>query len=399
MKRYVVIYGGTQLSGVEASFVEDLSYAILAHSPENVIVTGGYRRSSLHGGISTDVSALVGVTRFISEHAISLSDRFETWLPDPELDRIKERVERFHKGKVIELKGESPEARRFILAKNMDAIITIKGQKHTATVLDFALAINKPFLPLPFTGGDSLDYWKEYKTRIQGCFQIDDGFAGELESVSLDTMTDAAKAGLIQKIVTAMTTGLGEELNNRAKYEARLRQWNTENDDELAGNKETTRSIDAAAKDPESVRQFKVFLSYSHKDEDLKSELDKHLTALKRDQSVAVWNDRKLAGGDNWDDKIRAQLSTADVILLLVSPDFMVSEYIWRVELASAFERQRQRKARVVPIFLRKVDFTGTPFERLQGYPRNARPVMSFQNQDEAFYEVVAGIRADLKNW
>src|SRR5215831_11754656 len=159
MKRYVVIYGGTQLSEAEASFVQDLSYAILEHSAQNIIVTGGYQSSSQRPGISTDVSALRGAERFVSEHATLLFDRFETWLPDPELDRKKEGVERFHKGKVTELRGESPEARRFILAKNMDAIITIKGKKHTATVLDFALAINKPSLPLPFAGGDSLAYW------------------------------------------------------------------------------------------------------------------------------------------------------------------------------------------------------------------------------------------------
>src|SRR6185295_15436826 len=108
MKRYVVIYGGTQLSEAEASFVQDLSYAILDHSRQNIIVTGGYKDSSRTPGISTDVSALTGAERYISEHAIPLSDRFETWLPDPELDRTKEGVERFHKGKVIELKGESP---------------------------------------------------------------------------------------------------------------------------------------------------------------------------------------------------------------------------------------------------------------------------------------------------
>jgi hypothetical protein len=184
---------------------------------------------------------------------------------------------------------------------------------------------------------------------------------------------------LIQKVIAALDIGLSEELENRKKYDARLRQWNAESDDEPANTGETTRSTGAAKSEgAQPIRQFNFFLSYSHKDEGLKSQLDNHLTALKRDRAVSVWNDRKLAGGDNWDDKIRAQLSAADVVLLLVSSDFMASDYIWRVELASAFERQQQGKARVIPIFLRRCDFTGTPFEKLQGYPRDAKPVMSF---------------------
>ena len=126
-----------------------------------------------------------------------------------------------------------------------------------------------------------------------------------------------------------------------------------------------------------------------------------HLSALKRIDKISVWNDENLRGGDNWNETIKEQLRNAEVILLLISSDFIASEYIWDVEVKSAIERHYKGEAKVIPIFLRKCNFKGMPFEKLQGYPKNAMPITSFpeREQDEAFSQVAEGIRKDIATW
>ena len=141
----------------------------------------------------------------------------------------------------------------------------------------------------------------------------------------------------------------------------------------------------------------KVFISYSHRDETFKDELDVHLSALKRSGLVDVWHDRRIDAGTDWDDSIRAELEAADIILLLVSASFLASEYVWQVEIGRAMERHRAREARVVPVFIRACDMKGMPFEGIQGLPRDARPVAAFADRDEAYLQIVKGLRAVLE--
>lgn len=137
----------------------------------------------------------------------------------------------------------------------------------------------------------------------------------------------------------------------------------------------------------------KIFLSYSHKDEALKEDLDTHLSALKRSGLVETWNDRMIGPSTEWDDKIKGELEEADIVLLLVSASFLASDYIWKFEIARAMERHRAGETKVVPIFLKPCDWKGMPFAPLQGLPKDAKPVTSFADRDEAFLQVARGIR------
>lgn len=94
---------------------------------------------------------------------------------------------------------------------------------------------------------------------------------------------------------------------------------------------------------------------------------------------------------------IKKELNEADVILLLVSSDFMVSEYIWNVEIKTAIERHNRGEAKVIPIFLRHCDFGDRPFEKLQGHSKDAKPITSFPDKDEAFLQVAKGIRRGIE--
>ena len=136
-----------------------------------------------------------------------------------------------------------------------------------------------------------------------------------------------------------------------------------------------------------------VFTSYAHKDEELREELDIHLAMIKRQPAVDVWNDREIIPGDEWDDSIKKELESADIILLLVSPRFLASRYIYDVEIKTALERHEKRDAIVVPIILKPCDWTETEFAKLQALPRNATPIIKWDDMDEAFYNVATGLK------
>ncbi len=142
-----------------------------------------------------------------------------------------------------------------------------------------------------------------------------------------------------------------------------------------------------------------VFYAYSHSDEPLREELERHLALLKRQGSIRGWHDRRINPGADWENEISAHLSSADLVLLLVSSAFIASDYCYEKEMRLAMTRHEQGLARVVPIILRPVDWTDAPFGKLQALPRDGKAVTTWANHDEAFLDVVRGIRliiADL---
>src|SRR5687767_3923965 len=109
--------------------------------------------------------------------------------------------------------------------------------------------------------------------------------------------------------------------------------------------------------DDREVSEARLFYSYAHADEGLRKELEKHLSLLRRQGLIAGWHDRDILAGDDWRSSIDRHLAAADLILLLVSSDFLASDYCWSVELESALERHRAGRARVIPVILRSVDW------------------------------------------
>lgn len=138
----------------------------------------------------------------------------------------------------------------------------------------------------------------------------------------------------------------------------------------------------------------RVFISYSHKDEELKDELLKHLTKLRRDGLIDCWHDRKISGGSEWAGKIDENLNTSQIVLLLISVDFLHSDYCYDLEMRRALERHESRKARVIPILLRPVDWSDCPFRKLQAFPPDNKPVTDWPNRDKAFVSISKGIRS-----
>jgi hypothetical protein len=144
-------------------------------------------------------------------------------------------------------------------------------------------------------------------------------------------------------------------------------------------------------------RPVQVFISYSRKDEMLLDELKEHLSPLRREGMIELWHDRQIHVGDSWKDVIDEKLESADVILFLVSVDFLASEYLYDIEMKRALERHERRESRVIPIVLRPCVWEASPLGRFQALPRNAQPVITWVNRDEAWSNVVQGIRAAVR--
>ena len=135
-----------------------------------------------------------------------------------------------------------------------------------------------------------------------------------------------------------------------------------------------------------------LFYSYAHADEDLRDELQKHLALLKRDGVIDGWHDREIEAGTDWDGEISKHLEAADVVLFLVSADFLASDYCWEVEVARAMARHKGGEARVIPVILRPCNWTRAPFATIQAVPKDAKPVTRWDDQDEAFLNVAQAI-------
>lgn len=138
---------------------------------------------------------------------------------------------------------------------------------------------------------------------------------------------------------------------------------------------------------------IEVFFSYAREDEELRDQLEKHLSFLKKNGFIAGWHDRKIGAGKEWAGQIDEHINSASVILLLVSADFIASDYCYDVEMTRALERHNSGDARVIPVILRDVDWEGAPFSKLQALPSDAKPVTNWRNPDNAFAEVARGIR------
>jgi tetratricopeptide (TPR) repeat protein len=114
---------------------------------------------------------------------------------------------------------------------------------------------------------------------------------------------------------------------------------------------------------------------------------------LKRQGLISSWHDRDISAGRDWASEIDAHLNTSQIILLLVSPDYIDSDYCYGFEMKRALERDMAGETHVVPIILRPVDWEFAPLGHLQPLPTNGKPITDWQNQDSAFLDVARGIR------
>ena len=138
----------------------------------------------------------------------------------------------------------------------------------------------------------------------------------------------------------------------------------------------------------------RLFFSYSHADEALRDQLEKQLAMLKRQGIIETWHDRRITAGEVIDHAISEQLEAANIVLLLVSPDFLASSYCYDREMQRAMARHDAGDAIVIPVIMRACEWRGAPFGKLMATPTDGRPVKQWPDIDEAMLLVARAVRS-----
>lgn len=139
----------------------------------------------------------------------------------------------------------------------------------------------------------------------------------------------------------------------------------------------------------------RIFISYAHVDEDFKKELLLTLSPMiNQTKEIEIWEDRQIVAGDDWSTDIKAQLVKADLMICLVSKNFLASKFCIEKEVTSAIEQQKY----LLPVLLRSCAWKDFPFiASRQVIPRDNQSIMSFKDQDEAYQKVYEEIKRLVK--
>ncbi|AKM85908.1 toll/interleukin-1 receptor domain-containing protein [Enterobacter ludwigii] len=135
-----------------------------------------------------------------------------------------------------------------------------------------------------------------------------------------------------------------------------------------------------------------LVFSYSHADEALRNELEKHLSPLKRAGKITTWHDRRIVPGQEFERQIDQYFSEADIILLLISSDFIASDYCYEVEMTNALARHKRGEAVVIPVILRECAWHQLEFGSIMAATIDGKPITKFASHDEGYVQVVDAV-------
>jgi len=141
------------------------------------------------------------------------------------------------------------------------------------------------------------------------------------------------------------------------------------------------------------MRKRKIFISYSRKDAVYLDALHIQLKGLKRSGLIEYWSNNMIIPGKSFQAEVKREIELADIIIFLVSPDFIASDYLYDIEISKAIERHENGEIVIVPIIIRYCDFQLLPISKFQALPKNAKPISTWGNEDEAWLNVLEGIK------
>lgn len=142
----------------------------------------------------------------------------------------------------------------------------------------------------------------------------------------------------------------------------------------------------------------KVFISYAHEDEAYKDQLEIRLKPFQYNGIIDSWTDREILPGDIWDDEIKRKIEESEILLFLISPDFIASDYINKIEIKNALERFKKREVIIIPIIIRPTDISSMEISSFQAIPKDGRPISTWDNQDEAWLDVSNQLRKVIES-
>ena len=225
-KRRVCIYGGTDLPDVAQAFIARLTYEVLRGMPSEIVTGGFVHFKNEPHKTSTDSAALEGARKYAAEHGVSPADCFSAWLPKPDLDRReKGGIQRMREADGVNIRWmgqRSAFGRRLAMVHEVDMVVTIAGKRHTNEILEQALELDRPALPLPFCGGDSKDFWDEYVSTIINWFSLSPDDVAYLGALSIDSVNAHRVAAIANKakigrclVLLPYDNGVNDEFYNR----------------------------------------------------------------------------------------------------------------------------------------------------------------------------------------
>jgi len=141
-----------------------------------------------------------------------------------------------------------------------------------------------------------------------------------------------------------------------------------------------------------------IFYSYAEADRVWRDQLATHLSQLRRDEGIEEWHEQQILAGADRAQEIDQAISSAHIVLLLISADFLASDACYDIEMQHALERHRRGEARVIPIIVRPCDWRHSPLAHLQCLPHDSQPIATWSDQDQAFVDIVAGLRSVIQN-
>ena len=138
---------------------------------------------------------------------------------------------------------------------------------------------------------------------------------------------------------------------------------------------------------------IKLFISYAHEDQEYLDRLLIQLASMQRKNLIENWSDKAIAAGDKWDDAIKRAIEEASIVLFLVSPHFLASDYIHAVEVQKAIAQSQLDQSVIVPIIIRPCDFEDSDLSDFQALPKGAKAISTYQIADVAWLEVEKGLK------
>jgi serine/threonine protein kinase len=285
----------------------------------------------------------------------------------------------------MEMQKAAEKARRTIMLLSPDSIKMLSGQSAYITAL---MEHNQSRLLAICVR----ECGRKYRRLLDSLHHID--IAGEDESLSRTILLASMQDEGVQ--LTVRPAFPGTIIRRSVDIEPAFPQANsTMIDGPLTVVPITVQQ--ASTPSPLSTHGIEIFFSYSHKDKKLRSELEKYMTHLKRHPSIKAWYDGEIGAGKEYAQEILTHLNKAHIILLLVSQDFIASDYCYNIEMQKALQRHEAKTARVIPIILRQAFWENTPIGKLQALPTGAKPITQWSDRNQAYMDVVRGIQKEIE--
>lgn len=138
---------------------------------------------------------------------------------------------------------------------------------------------------------------------------------------------------------------------------------------------------------------MKAFISYSHQDSSMLEILHKHLSQLQRDGTISTWTDEAIPAGGNLEKNISSALTSSNLFISLLSPDYISSNYCFEKEFEKALDMQEREQIIIIPIILEPCDWHNTPFSKFKALPKDGKAISTWENKNTAFLDVIQNIR------